>query len=1347
MRSTHFSSLAAFAAIVATLVGAASVRLEAQDPVRELGEVACDDALLAENPLEVSISKPLGGQPGDQQVEVIENIFGALDENITPANGGVKSDIAGSGLTDNGFIKTWFVATNILNPGAAAPGEDAMRQDYLDDGDEINELDYEPVDGDVIVPLAGVMAGNGFNPNAFDGELMVQVVETGPNGILDFNVINGDTNNVMAYMWAYIEVEDDFDVDLCVGSDDSVQILIDLEEVHINNVARGWGGDCQDIVTTTPAGDPIFLEGGVHLVMMKIFEGGGGHRAGLRIEESFTGQAVPGLRVLGDIDGGELPAVGTRITWDVTRQQLADGVGYSVEIDKGIVRFDGTAAGATTTGPSRADICLDPINSATGQIKEAFWAGLGPFTHSIGCGGGPEQMLFNHIAPEDIRCMGPSLGDEIEYDPDEAATNSYIGPAGPDGGPIWRSVSDGNEDGFIDLDLALGPCDDCMAWVATYVENVSGDDLEVVICFGSDDNGQIWVDDVLAHNIPVCRGSGGCQDQVSFTLTPGIHSIKVATWDRGGGWNCNLALLDGFTNAPFLPEDGLLTWLGGTMPAEYEVPSCPECGLDPVRDLTCALVPFGLGGNSFAVELNWENAAETDGSLTSILVNGSEVMEVAADETSATIPATDLPDDQAFTVSVVNCSGIPAQCSPFKTDAAGYIIGGSWLALGPFSTPVACDGNVDALLANAIGPEEHMSCQFPASGDPVDGYQPGDPFLPDPDTASTLGIHPDAPADEDGNPIWAPFRDSSLDNADLDFDQHVGNLDEHVLYLATWIENTTDDAILLDVCFGSDDDGQAWIDDQIIHNNPACRGRGACQDRFPLILAPGKHVIKIGVWEQGGGWGAFFGLTDAETGLPVVDTGGGILEADAIGAAPISDDIIFHGKSRPGDEEDFPCTGAPQDPVGELICVRSGDDIEVSWFNPENNDPDRPISIEVDGVEVAEVDGGDEEFTVTEDMFGDGSVISICVRPEGAFSASCCGVLVGDEIYINCGDTEFTDADGRIWLEDTLANPSPFLTSQNAQNAGTGAQEADLSFDEYSVDNNIDTALFRNERWNDGPIEYTFTGLDSAQTYDVTLFFMEHCCSDGCLSNEPGADACESVGEDGEAPELDAAIASSTCRVFDVLINDELVQDQFSKNTLAACLAGVPAGPSAYYIGVSLHFEGVEVIDGSIKVLLQDLGGGNPPENASIKALCVLPSDGVPARENCTNGRDDDGDGDVDCDDSDCADDPDACPPPPSGSFVRGDVNSSGIIDLTDGVVILNYLFTGGPPPTCQDAADTDDNGQLVISDSVIIFSWLFTGGNPPQSPSPSATAYTAEDCGPDTGGDLGCETSANTCR
>lgn len=100
---------------------------------------------------------------------------------------------------------------------------------------------------------------------------------------------------------------------------------------------------------------------------------------------------------------------------------------------------------------------------------------------------------------------------------------------------------------------------------------------------------------------------------------------------------------------------------------------------------------------------------------------------------------------------------------------------------------------------------------------------------------------------------------------------------------------------------------------------------------------------------------------------------------------------------------------------------------------------------------------------------------------------------------------------------------------------------------------------------------------------------------------------------------------------------------------------------------------------------------------------------------------------------------PDCSEEPEEPSFVRANADGLGAINITDGIVILNYLFTGGGDPPCLDAADADDNGQINITDGVFIFNFLFTGGGDPQSPFP--------DCGSDpTGDNLGCLSPPANC-
>jgi hypothetical protein len=75
--------------------------------------------------------------------------------------------------------------------------------------------------------------------------------------------------------------------------------------------------------------------------------------------------------------------------------------------------------------------------------------------------------------------------------------------------------------------------------------------------------------------------------------------------------------------------------------------------------------------------------------------------------------------------------------------------------------------------------------------------------------------------------------------------------------------------------------------------------------------------------------------------------------------------------------------------------------------------------------------------------------------------------------------------------------------------------------------------------------------------------------------------------------------------------------------------------------------------------------------------------------------------------------------------FRRGDADTSGVLELTDGVFVLNFLFAGGDRPPCRDAADTDDTGLIELTDGVFLLTWMFLGGPEPPPPGP-------HDCGAD---------------
>ena len=77
--------------------------------------------------------------------------------------------------------------------------------------------------------------------------------------------------------------------------------------------------------------------------------------------------------------------------------------------------------------------------------------------------------------------------------------------------------------------------------------------------------------------------------------------------------------------------------------------------------------------------------------------------------------------------------------------------------------------------------------------------------------------------------------------------------------------------------------------------------------------------------------------------------------------------------------------------------------------------------------------------------------------------------------------------------------------------------------------------------------------------------------------------------------------------------------------------------------------------------------------------------------------------------------------PAPVEVFLRGDFDGGGVLDISDAVATIGYLFLGGRAPGCLDAADANDDGQLDLADPIFCLDFLFRGGGPPPEPFPLA--------------------------
>ena len=71
-------------------------------------------------------------------------------------------------------------------------------------------------------------------------------------------------------------------------------------------------------------------------------------------------------------------------------------------------------------------------------------------------------------------------------------------------------------------------------------------------------------------------------------------------------------------------------------------------------------------------------------------------------------------------------------------------------------------------------------------------------------------------------------------------------------------------------------------------------------------------------------------------------------------------------------------------------------------------------------------------------------------------------------------------------------------------------------------------------------------------------------------------------------------------------------------------------------------------------------------------------------------------------------------------AFLRGDTSGDRVLQITDPVLVLRYLFDVSEI-LCLDSGDADDNTVLEVTDAIRILMWLFLDGPAPRSPFPDA--------------------------
>lgn len=89
-------------------------------------------------------------------------------------------------------------------------------------------------------------------------------------------------------------------------------------------------------------------------------------------------------------------------------------------------------------------------------------------------------------------------------------------------------------------------------------------------------------------------------------------------------------------------------------------------------------------------------------------------------------------------------------------------------------------------------------------------------------------------------------------------------------------------------------------------------------------------------------------------------------------------------------------------------------------------------------------------------------------------------------------------------------------------------------------------------------------------------------------------------------------------------------------------------------------------------------------------------------------------------------------------SFLRGDANDDGVLNLADAIFMINYFFADGFGPTCNSAADPNGDFAVDIGDVIYLINHQFLDGAQPVSPWPGCGADPAGESG------LGCDLYEN---
>lgn len=617
--------------------------------------------------------------------------------------------------------------------------------------------------------------------------------------------------------------------------------------------------------------------------------------------------------------------------------------------------------------------------------------------------------------------------------------------------------------------------------------------------------------------------------------------------------------------------------------------------------------------------------------------------------------------------------GVNAQLTDFE----GYITSANWLAVGPFSHSFGCGTG----SGNHVAPS-FIGCEYPEEGEPLRlGY--------DPDVASSTDVHFSALGG--GEPEWYVW-DDGVDDGILNLDQGpIGDLSNHMIWVATYVENLGGE-VEINLCVGSDDGVQIWINDMMVHDNSICRDHSlSCQDTVPVTLPDsGLYCIRAGIWENSGGWDFSLALQD-EFFTPILDG---------------DPDWIFHGVERPSDFEDrvVPfeekpggATECPSCTIGVIdVTCELGQELTVSWTNPDDCDCTDDIDVQINGETVASVSPDTESVDIDEGEVPIGlSTISVV---DCSGMASTCTVTREDVLDGDWSTADIADSGqaGSASVQQVGDDPPTFDMEITGSGHDIWDTADDFRYvwkiveatDEITIDARLDSFEYSTNEWGKAGLMVR-TNTTQGSPY---VFNMFRPGPSGSLTHGSTLQWRDSPGG--------GAAWGNTLTEYELPMWMRLTYVKGLVSGFVAPDTGdVPDEADWIPTDAPDHFLN---LDGSDTFLV---GVAVTSHDDTAQQTAVFSQVTLSCLESDTCGGE-----------------------PAGASLKPGDVNFDGSFNITDMVTELAFLFSGGSGdlPECylvpgantlnatgQAILDYTGDGSVNISDAVAGLSGLFSGGPP----------------------------------